>query len=328
VKPSAARSKCGLHSKDILLCIAAAEISVAPPAGKHSMSLAVLVYVDNKKEFIEELGWLYRSMLASDVVSRGDLIAVCHPDVLPLLPTEKNLVKISAVPYSAVHPEWADYGYINSIANLCDPNVWDICKRYDHVLKSDCDTFVAPALKAFEPSTLCFGFGAYAYEESVRRKLSECSARWGFPHSGLHNVGASVLGPTEFVHNFVLAQLDYCHRLLADEFKDFHGQWPGWCKNVLTMYAGELALRRTYPQQCSLGLLDHVPYLSRRLASDVLHIHAWHTDQFWSKHAYRKGEYANVNIETADRNSLGGYCHWLATSTTEEIRQWVSKSRL
>uniref|UniRef100_UPI003C7A8D56 DUF7164 domain-containing protein n=1 Tax=Burkholderia vietnamiensis TaxID=60552 RepID=UPI003C7A8D56 len=87
---------------------------------------------------------------------------------------------------------------------------------------------------------------------SVRRKLVECSARWGFPHAGLHNVGASVYGPSEMVRHFLVAQMDYCRRLLAEEFAEHEGQWPGWCKNVLTMYAGELALRQTYPQRCAM----------------------------------------------------------------------------
>uniref|UniRef100_UPI003C7AC838 DUF7164 domain-containing protein n=1 Tax=Burkholderia cepacia TaxID=292 RepID=UPI003C7AC838 len=132
----------------------------------------------------------------------------------------------------------------------------DACAGFELVLKTDCDTFVTPAFASFVPSGLCFGFGAYAYEDSVRRKLVECSARWGFPHAGLHNVGASVYGPSEMVRHFLVAQMDYCRRLLAEEFAEHEGQWPGWCKNVLTMYAGELALRQTYPQRCSIGLLD------------------------------------------------------------------------
>ncbi|KAF1055774.1 MAG: hypothetical protein GAK41_00341 [Burkholderia gladioli] len=212
----------------------------------------------------------------------GALIVVCHPDVAGRLPADPRLIVIPEPPHAETRPEWAGYPYINSVANLSRSVVLDICAGLDTLLKTDCDTFVTPALARFAPTALCFGFGAYAYEDSVRRKLVECSARWGFPHSGLHNVGASVLGPSEMVRHFLVAQMEHCNRLLAEEFAQFEGQWPGWCKNVLTMYAGELALRQTYPQQCPLGLLDHFPSAGRRLGGDVLHIHAWHTDAyFW-----------------------------------------------
>jgi len=113
------------------------------------------------------------------------------------------------------------------------------------------------------------------------------------------------------------------NKLLDEEFRHFQGTWPGWCKNVVTMYAGELALRRTYPQQCSLGLLDHLPYANRALGSDVLHIHAWHTDQYWSKHQYRAGKYAGMALDEIDRRTSGGYCHWLAVADVEQVRAAV-----
>ncbi|KQW64373.1 hypothetical protein [Variovorax sp. Root411] len=288
------------------------------------MTMGVLVYIDNKQEIIDEFSWLYKSMIFSNLFSRAKIIAVCHPDVIGALPQDERIVVIPSEPYAQRNADWNGYGYINSVANLCEPAVIEECRKYDTLLKTDCDTFVTPALTNFTPTGLCFGFGAYAYEEEVRRKLSECSRRWGFPHSGLHNVGASVLGPSEFVCNFVESQLDYCNKLLDEEFRHFQGTWPGWCKNVVTMYAGELALRRTYPQQCSLGLLDHLPYASRSLGSDVLHIHAWHTDQYWSKHQYRAGKYAGMALDEIDRRTLGGYCHWLAVANIEQVRAAVA----
>lgn len=285
------------------------------------MNLGVLVYIDNRKENIEEFYWLYKSMIFSGLFDRAHLIAVCHPAVISQLPADDRIRIASSEPHADRHEEWKGYGYINSIANLCEPEVLRICKDYRFILKTDCDTFVTKALVEFEPTGLCFGFGAYAYEERVREKLSECSRRWGFPHSGLHNVGASVLGPAEFVSNFVLAQMDYCEKLLSEEFSDFQGEWPGWCKNVLTMYAGELALRRTYPQQCSLGLLDHLPYSSRPFGGDVLHIHAWQTDQYWSKMHYRAGSYSDIRLKDIDRQTLGGYCHWLAAADVNEVKR-------
>jgi hypothetical protein len=291
------------------------------------MDLGILVYVDNNSSNIEEFQWLYKSILHTGLFSRSTLIAVCHPEAIRALPKDDHILVLPSEPYADKNSEWNRYRFVNSVANLCEQSVFDVLAQFKYVLKTDCDTFVTPALVNFRPTGLCFGFGGYAYEESVRRKLSECSVRWGFPHAGLHNVGASLLGPSDMVGNFLTAQMDYCCKLLKEEFSDFQGEWPGWCKNVLTMYAGELALRRTYPQQCSIGLLDHFPYASRSLGSDVLHIHAWHTDQYWSKAQYRAGKYDHIQLDDIDRNTLGGYCHWLAAADVDSVRLDASHNR-
>lgn len=283
------------------------------------MDLGILVYVDNQPHTIEEFGWLYKSLLFCELFDCARLIAVCHPALVDVLPKHPGIHVIASAPYAEQHAAWAGYGYINSVANLCEPHVLEACAAHAYLLKTDCDTFVTRALRTFRPTGLCLGFGGYAYEEDVRRKLSACSARYGLPHSGLHNVGASVLGPTTMVANYLRSQMDYCTRLMTDEFQEHPGAWPGWCKAVLTMYAGELALRNTYPQQCSLGLLDHFPSSTRTLASDVLHIHAWHTADYWSKQDYRAGKYAAMTPADIDPRTLGGYCHYLAHASLDEI---------
>ncbi|WP_114811209.1 DUF7164 domain-containing protein [Paraburkholderia kururiensis] len=291
------------------------------------MDLGILVYVDNNSNNIEEFQWLYKSILHTGLFSRATIIAVCHPEAITALPKDEHIVIVPSEPFADKNREWQGYKFINSVANLCEQSALDACAPFKYILKTDCDTFVTPALVTFRPTGLCFGFGGYAYEESVRRKLSECSARWGFPHAGLHNVGASLLGPSGMVANFLMAQMDFCNKLLREEFSHFHGEWPGWCKNVLTMYAGELSLRRTYPQQCSIGLLDHFPYASRSLGSDILHIHAWHTDQYWSKSQYRAGQYNHMKLDDIDMNTLGGYCHWLAAADIDCVRLGASENR-
>ncbi|VXC97482.1 conserved hypothetical protein [Burkholderia sp. 8Y] len=283
------------------------------------MDLGILVYIDNSEQMLEEFGWLYKSLIYSGVLETGGIIAVCHPGIEERLPADSRIEIISSVPYAERDAQWNGYGYINSVANLAEPAVNEACSRFEYILKTDCDTFVTPALRHFRPSGLCTGFGAYAYDASVRARLSDISARWGYPHTGLHNVGASLLGPSEYLRNYLTAQTDACNRLLDEEFREFQGEWPGWCKQVLTMYAGELALRSTYPQACSLGLLDHFSFADRKLGSDVLHIHAWHTDTYWSKHRYRNGEYDHMALEEIDTRKISGYCHWLAAAPLEEV---------
>ncbi|SAK62193.1 hypothetical protein AWB77_02198 [Caballeronia fortuita] len=285
-----------------------------------SNKLGILVYVDNSDSMVEEFSWLYKSAIYSGVLQSSTIIAVCHPEVRDRLPSDSRILAVEKLPFASLHSEWNDYKFINSVGSLAEQDVLNVCEDFDVILKTDCDTFVTPAMNSFRPSALCFGFGAYAYEDSVRIKLSECSRRWGYPHGGLHNVGASVLGPSEMVRNYLQAHMQCCDRLLEEEFKDFQGEWPFWSKQVLTMYAGELALRQTYPQACSVGFLDHFTRADRRLGSDVLHIHAWHTDSYWSKHHFRGGKYSGMKLEDIDRDTLGGYCHWLAAADLDQVK--------
>lgn len=85
------------------------------------------------------------------------------------------------------------------------------------------------------------------------------------------------------------------------------------------MYAGELVLRCTYPKKCSPGFLDHFPYAPRSFGSDVLHVHAWHTDQFFSTFDYRAGKYNHIRLDETERNTPGGYCHWLAAADIDAV---------
>jgi hypothetical protein len=276
------------------------------------MTLGILVYVDDVPAIIEEFNWLYKSILFSGLRGYCQIIAVCHPDAEMQLPKDDIIIPIPQAPFSEQFPEWGQYKYINSVGNLCSEAAINVARDFDYILKTDCDTFVTRHLRDFRPTNVCFGIGAYAYDSDVRRHLVRWAEQLGFPHSGIHNVGASLLGTSPKVMQFLHRQLTYCERLLREEFSSSPGAWPGWFGGVLTMYAGELSLRSLYPQAFSLGLLDHFCHADRQIGSDVLHIHAWHTEQYFSKRKYRAGEYDHIPLDSIDRSSLAGYCHYLA----------------
>lgn len=284
------------------------------------MTLGILVYVDATPEMVEEFYWLYKSVLYSRLRGGCRIIALCHPDVMALLPDDDLIRKVASVPISERDDRWSDYKFVNSVGNLSDKTAIAATTDCEYLLKTDCDTFVTSNLRGFRPANLCFGFGEYAYEAEVRRNLEGWSDKLGFPHIGTHNVGASVLGPRDMVMTFVQVQMEYCERLLEEEFADSIGVWPGWYRGVLTMYAGELALRATYPQRHTLGLLDHHGFGDRTMGSEVLHIHAWHSSHYFSKHEYRAGAYAHIPIEQIDVASLAGYCHFLAAADPAVLR--------
>lgn len=288
-------------------------------------TFCIVVYVDNNRNCLEEFTWLCKSWIYSKLDKDSDIVAVCHPDAIDKIHKIEGVKIISSIPACLKFSQWNNYPYINSVINLCEDVVAFACMEYEFVLKTDCDTFVTNKLSEFKPSGLCFGFGAYAYDAHVRTRLVECFSRWtNGIHLGIHNVGATVMGDSRSVIEYLQCQHEFAERLISEEFKDYIGQWPGWNKGLVSMYAGELALNSIAPQRCSLGLFDHFCNSSRALGSDVLHIHAWHTDGYWSKHKYRDGAYHLIEQQEIDISTIGGYCHWLAQASIEDVYQKLS----
>lgn len=283
-------------------------------------SFCILVYVDNTHNCIEEFLWLYKSWRHSKLEGESDIIAVCHPEAVSRLPVSSGIRLIISPPASVQHPHWLHYPYINSVINLCSEQVTQVCLEYPYCLKTDCDTFLTSNLRGFRPSRLCFGIGGYAYLPEVRQKLNDCFMRWvGHSHPGIYNVGATLMGASGLVQEYLQCQHDFAERLLREEFFHLKGKWPHWYHGVLTMYAGELALNALEPQNCTLGLFDHFCHGSRPIGSDVLHIHAWQSAEYWSKHDYRAGAYNTIQREAINRETTGGYCHWLASASMDEV---------
>ena len=73
------------------------------------------------------------------------------------------------------------------------------------------------------------------------------------------------------------------------------------------------------PEDIQLGRLDS--YCNNQIIDDsILHIHAWHTFPFWSKHQFWNGDYDGLQIDFEKAMTrTSGYCHWIATTPLEEI---------
>jgi hypothetical protein len=82
--------------------------------------------------------------------------------------------------------------------------------------------------------------------------------------------------------------MECCDRLLEEEFKDFRGEWPNWSKQVLSMYAGELALRLTVSGSFSTPNMESI-------ASE---------GQAWPRLAVLTGVRANAMIEACSLPQL------------------------
>jgi hypothetical protein len=58
-----------------------------------------------------------------------------------------------------------------------------------------------------------------------------------------------------------------------------------------------------------------------KISNLFYHIHAWHSEQFFSKHKFRNNEYQNIDIDQLDIEIVNNYCLYLATKSIENIKK-------
>jgi hypothetical protein len=288
-------------------------------------TLGVLLYIDDTPSMLEDFSWIYKSWIYSGNWRTSDLIAVCNPSVYDKLPSERGVVRIAHAPVSQTDPKWRDYPFINSIACLVGPHVSELAGRYTHFLRSDADVFLTRNLVGFRPNIPVHGRGRYAETADVQRQIKAFAERHALDHRGVFNCGHSLLATTDQVLLFLRDQLTVCGWLL-EAFKDDPGEWPGWCRNVVTMYAAELVANHHWPTFLRLAYLSVLDFetclVSDIDATHVVHIHAVNVrDEYWSKLDYRDGKYAGYDIDKLNRNTVNGYCHWIAETSVEQVKR-------
>lgn len=291
--------------------------------GARDKTLAILTYIDASKDMLEEFGWLYRSWIFSGAWKTSDIIAVCHPDVIPHLPKEPGIVTIPMAPVSKTDSRWSDYPFINSIRCLVGEHTAGLPQKYTHILRTDADVFLTENLVDFRPDLYVFGRGRYVQLAEVRTKIVEFAAKYGIEHRGVYNCGSSLLGPAQGVLNFLYNQSVACE-WLWEEFRDDPGVWPGWSRNTLTMYAAEIVANHYYDKylyNAFLNVLDFETYRGDRIKNNGIYtIHALHTLEYWSKFSYRAGKYKDHSVGDLDISRVNQYCHWLAEISDAEVK--------
>ena len=101
-----------------------------------------------------------------------------------------------------------------------------------------------------------------------------------------------------------IAAVECAQNLLRQEFSEI-GEWPRWYALVTLLYAGELALNQSGLTISIDERIDSRSTLKKKI-DDVFTVHCWHVEEYFSKHQYARGEYADretpLNIE-----SIGDY---------------------
>jgi hypothetical protein len=278
--------------------------------------MAITTYVDNTKIQLEDLSWLYKSWLLSGCNETSDLVIFHHPDVT--IPYE-DVIKIPLAPFHATSPLWKNYRFINSIQFMTSPEAKETVKNYKYCLRTDADVFLTKHFKHFRPRLPLFGSWPLVFTEEVSAKLSGIAAKLKLDYVHMHNVGTTVLYKTNDVIGYSKLQLQICEHLMLHEFPE-EGSWPNWFRGVCTMYAGELAANHCFLRGITLGGIDCMSMSGDEISNFDLHIHAFHTAQYFSKHAFRRGEYDKMNPDELDISKINNYCLFIAKKSLDEIK--------
>lgn len=281
---------------------------------------AIAVYLDNLDKIEEEFSWLYKTWLLYSLDKEFDLVVYYSPDAKDRLEKYTGIkpVEMGAVRYSNV------YKFLKS-HYFCLDEYNEPLKKYKYLFKTDCDVFLTKNLKNFTPSKLMIGQGGF-YDQTDEKKINfikKIAKELNLTYNNMSGVGASFFGETRAVLNLVKVQIYLTEYLLLNCFKNKNGidEESGFHVGISSMIAGELAVNASFANQhINLYTLDSKCWESTKIGSDVIHIHAWHSYQTWSKHSYFNGEYKDkiVNFEDAFDNA-SNYCHWIATTPLEKI---------
>lgn len=269
--------------------------------------VAVCTYLDNNDRHIKEFNWLYRSWNLSGSWMSSDLVVFHHPGVTI---HNKDVITIPLVPLTASDPKWSDYPFINSVYFLTALEA-EFLKRYKYVMRTDHDVFLTPNFPKLRPRLATFGLGMYSQSIEAVNKLNSVAERWGVVPT-FNNVGSTLIAYSNIVIQYCKLHLEYCNRLLKEEFSNFTGTWPGWFKGVLSMYAGNLAANAFFGTGLTFGGLDVHCMSHDKMCNTDYHIHAWHTTEDFSKFKWHNGEYSHLDSDALNKTIISNYCHFIA----------------
>jgi hypothetical protein len=262
---------------------------------------ALVVYVDDSPCILSDFACLFHSFRT---LSPPDthLVVFAPEAILPRLPD--GCVKVAC---ERLEGKWSGYGYINSISCLISERS-DVLSDYDRILRSDADTFLLPAWNDYFPSDYRVGRGLYANNQEIRDNLARVAQVLGLRYLGRTNLGSTHYGPSTTVCEVARLAFEIADYLYNVEFSDDSGHWPNWYRGVTTMYANELAVNHLIDVfERDAQHLD-IASTSREPASAHAHVHCWHTDELFSKFAYRAGVYDALRPQDIDPYEVRFYC--------------------
>jgi hypothetical protein len=294
---------------------------------------AIVVYLDDTLRCIEEFSWLYKTWKMWDLDTEYDLVVYHNPSCSDKIPNEPCIISKPLEPLHKKDSFWSDYPFVNSFAMFNDKAELNwVRERYTHILKTDCDVFLTQHFAGHTPQRILIGQGGYMPHEEekaaiVFRNLERIRKKLKLNYSHLTHIGASLFGETKSVSHAIAEQFVITDSLLKTEWRENVGSWPGWFKGVASMYAIDLVVNHIFSHQhVSLCTLDEKCWKITKLNKNTLHIHAWHSAEYFSKHAWFKGEYKPLVLDKIPTNAAE-YCHWVASNDLKTLKDVIEKSK-
>ncbi|OQR98006.1 hypothetical protein ACHHYP_20405 [Achlya hypogyna] len=185
---------------------------------------------------------------------------------------------------------------------------------YDWLLQSAPDAILAPGLAGWKPPAMAVAAADYVLPgTSTGARLVRVARDLGLSTGNISNVGLTWYGPAAQLQGCAalaihVAKHLYEEEFSADEKSPAYGAkgWPTWHLGVIANYAGEIALNH-----CARGALKRPGMLEVAASADDApdfhaHLHTWHNDKLFNKHAFADGVYNRVDpaaLDTASNTS-------------------------
>jgi len=273
---------------------------------------AVCVYVDNEKYNLIEIFWLYRSWKYSGSNQRSDLVIFHNPAIHhSMLPEDDGIILVPLNPIYETEKLWNDYHRINNTWFLTTSEA-EITKKYDYVLRTDIDCFLTKSFVNLRPRLATFGVNLYETTNPlVAVKIRELCIKYGIMQYNM-NVDCHIMAFSWNVLEYVKLQYQIAVQLKKNEFKEGCGVWPGWYEYIINMYSAGLAANKFFGMGYNLGGLSVMSMSDDPIGSTDYNIHAWHTEQNFSKLKWRRGYYDVLDFDALDDNIINSYCAKMA----------------
>ncbi|MBL7760079.1 MAG: hypothetical protein JNK08_05220 [Sediminibacterium sp.] len=284
---------------------------------------AIVAYLDYKNDQYAMFKIFLYSAELIDIVNT-DIVIFYDPSYheifknysVPIVLGNKNskLILIQMLSISISDSDFSEYLYINSIACLSNQH-W--LKRYDFILKTDIDIVLTDNWNNYYPTGFETGLGCYNHDNDTKQKLKQLADRLKLPlkQTYQYNIGSSWYGKSEDILNVASLTVLISRELLVTEFKKSTGEWPGFFKGVTSLYASEIAIN--YLIDNIIIKADHLDFPSDSTDNIVnhTHIHFVHCTDLFSKHAFLRGDYDDIDIARLNKSIVNEYCLYCALSS-------------
>jgi hypothetical protein len=280
---------------------------------------AIAVYLDDSDKMEIEFSWLHKTWLLWSLEDEYDLVVYHNPSANERVKKFEG-IKTIEMPYMRISDV---YKFLNSHYFCLDKEYSKHLKDYEFLMKTDCDVFLTERMRGFIPSKMLVGEGGY-YEGSEEKKINyikSLSKRLKLDYSGLNLVGASFFGRTDHVITLTSNQAILTESILTIYSKEEDFTNSGFQVGISSMIAGEIAVNHMFSNQSlTPHTLDSKCWETAKIGSNILHIHAWHTNKKWSKHSFFRGEYTDWKIDLKDAFiNTANYCQFIATISYQEL---------